>query len=561
VTSRPASQTVTDETAASTPVAESSQQARRLPLLICSLVLLGFVARLFYGYDADELQHLHFAWNIAQGHVPFRDFFEHHPPLLHYLMAPFVGGLTEPGFTLLLMTRLIALGVVAVLLRAFYLLLQKAVPARTAWWGLLALVTLHPFGTQIFEFRADWIALASALAAANLLLPTVRPEGSHPIRSAFVAGLATGIGVGLTQKTLFLLAGMLAWCALAAAYAEDPPTRRRRIAVMAVFTAGAVLPVVLLLAFFAAQGAGAAFVDDVLRINMRWASEGTWRYVVQESFLPSLPVYVLAFARLAAAASQLRSHLRRSSPEALVAILLALGTLAMLQTPVPHGQSFLFFVGPWAAYLAVCAVEGYANDPTHLRRDVLFFVGAAIFCLAGLYPVNAAIAVAMWGLLVTLVVRRVRQEKSSTGRRDLALALGLTVGVLVYAGRVVDGVRRHEARDQARFIAFAHAQIPAGEAVLETWPLVTPFRPQPSEHGFARVGIVQTLSPAVLEDEYIGAVRSGKARAVIVDEQDIARQLPRFAQFLHTECYRAVNAPPTRDRLQLYLYTSPATRP
>ena len=38
--------------------------------------------------DPDESQHLHVAWLVAQGQVPYRDFWEHHLPLFHYGVAP-----------------------------------------------------------------------------------------------------------------------------------------------------------------------------------------------------------------------------------------------------------------------------------------------------------------------------------------------------------------------------------------------------------------------------------------------------------------------------------------
>src|SRR4051812_45251188 len=33
-------------------------------------------------FDTDELEHLHGAWCISRGLVMYKDFFEHHPPLL-----------------------------------------------------------------------------------------------------------------------------------------------------------------------------------------------------------------------------------------------------------------------------------------------------------------------------------------------------------------------------------------------------------------------------------------------------------------------------------------------
>src|SRR5437762_6666300 len=45
------------------------------------LALRVFVLQKRY-YDTDELEHLHAAWSVAQGQVLYKDFFEHHGPLL-----------------------------------------------------------------------------------------------------------------------------------------------------------------------------------------------------------------------------------------------------------------------------------------------------------------------------------------------------------------------------------------------------------------------------------------------------------------------------------------------
>lgn len=40
---------------------------------------------------ADDLEHLHASWLVWQGQVPYRDFFEHHHPLMWYVFAPVIG--------------------------------------------------------------------------------------------------------------------------------------------------------------------------------------------------------------------------------------------------------------------------------------------------------------------------------------------------------------------------------------------------------------------------------------------------------------------------------------
>ena len=40
--------------------------------------------------NGDNVEHLHSSWLIWQGYQPYKDFFQHHNPLLWYLSAPFV---------------------------------------------------------------------------------------------------------------------------------------------------------------------------------------------------------------------------------------------------------------------------------------------------------------------------------------------------------------------------------------------------------------------------------------------------------------------------------------
>ena len=38
-------------------------------------------------FDPDEFEHMHSAWLISQGFLPYLDYFEHHTPALHFLLA------------------------------------------------------------------------------------------------------------------------------------------------------------------------------------------------------------------------------------------------------------------------------------------------------------------------------------------------------------------------------------------------------------------------------------------------------------------------------------------
>src|SRR2546428_5467978 len=71
--------------------------------------------------DPDESQHLHAAWLIAQGRVPYADFWEHHMPLLSYALAPVTRWFAErpevyfAGRAIMAVTAAATLGLVYVL--------------------------------------------------------------------------------------------------------------------------------------------------------------------------------------------------------------------------------------------------------------------------------------------------------------------------------------------------------------------------------------------------------------------------------------------------------------
>ncbi|MBO5442147.1 MAG: glycosyltransferase family 39 protein, partial [Alphaproteobacteria bacterium] len=68
-----------------------------LRLLFCIFTFLFVVFALLRAFNAlgfyfDTHEHIHSSYLISQGLVPYRDFFEHHHPLLWYLLCPLVFG-------------------------------------------------------------------------------------------------------------------------------------------------------------------------------------------------------------------------------------------------------------------------------------------------------------------------------------------------------------------------------------------------------------------------------------------------------------------------------------
>jgi hypothetical protein len=69
------------------------EQLRPYRVIILLFILAAFVLRIpilkVRYFDPDEFQHLHGARQIYRGQIPYRDYFEHHTPFLHFILTGF----------------------------------------------------------------------------------------------------------------------------------------------------------------------------------------------------------------------------------------------------------------------------------------------------------------------------------------------------------------------------------------------------------------------------------------------------------------------------------------
>lgn len=69
--------------------------------IFCAVLLfytLGFMIWTVFNTETgngDNVEHIHSTWLVFNNKVPYRDFFQHHNPLLWYVFAPFIGFITN----------------------------------------------------------------------------------------------------------------------------------------------------------------------------------------------------------------------------------------------------------------------------------------------------------------------------------------------------------------------------------------------------------------------------------------------------------------------------------
>jgi hypothetical protein len=534
-----------------TPAEDST--VRRLWGLWAAVVALGFVAYLFHGYDADELQHLHILWRIGQGELPYRDFFEHHPPLFHLLLAPLFRSFSEADVTVLLLARTITLSITLLSLRLLTLLLRRFVSPVSACVGIGAMIALPVFGRSAMELRPDVAGLLSILGAVLVLARSLRPGRMTGARSTLFAGALFGTAACFTQKALVALAGAAIWMGVACLFA--PPKRgeriRRFVALLALMT-GAGLTVGACALLFAAMGAGREFWEYVFAINLRWKRIAPGWHCMPETLLLCFPLFVFALTALARMLEGGGALLRDVAPETLIGALLLAGIAGQLATPIPTWQSVLVFLAPWTACLSAIQIARFASEPGSVHADRLRLLAASALVLSAMTWLNTAIGAAIWSVMTWIVWRVWRHAGSVEARLRCLMAMSLLPGLVYRIGFAADQVYQHKYAEQQRIMRYLQAHTAPTEAVLHPWPVLLPFRMAATRHWCAPLDMLNTLAGPPMEAEYIAALQSGRVRLAAVHPRRVERFLPGFHAYLQTRCRRLKDAPATGKDLQVY---------
>ena len=106
--------------------------------LCFGLIFCLYVACYTTTLGGDTLEHIHASWLVYANFIPYKDFFEHHNPLLWYMFAPFVGlhakGLDDNIIT----STVISSAIIASFINYLYLYLITSRFLSTKFGGLIA---------------------------------------------------------------------------------------------------------------------------------------------------------------------------------------------------------------------------------------------------------------------------------------------------------------------------------------------------------------------------------------------------------------------------------------
>lgn len=438
-----------------------------LPIVVVAIVGIPFALRLelleVRGFNPDEFQHLHHAWRISLGDLPSRDFFDHHLPALHFLLAPLLRGYqvawsgSEAIAAILQARRLMWVCAAGVLLGSW--MLAAAWRGRREAWTVVALLSgLGLFLSKSVEVRPDVPAAALLVAAVLAWLRALR-GGRWSM--AVASGLLLGLALVFTQKVLFFGPGLACVSVLYVVEAGAGGTRRR-IGLVLVQVACFLLPLAATCLYFAFQDSLVPFLDANFVKNATWSGPGP------SGFLAVIAREDTAFIVLLTAG-------------------LVVGSRGAAADPGGRAAGWL--------------VPACFLSPA-LGLSLLPVVTFHYFLL--LAPFAACLAAA--GLLAVL------DHAGPSGRRWLPLALALLA--IVPMRRFVDAFERGNwsTLEGLRFVARNTAP---WEPVLDGFTGLGVFRPRPFFHAFLSEEFFAVQTPTERE-AVLAAFRTGRVAPKLV---------------------------------------------
>lgn len=350
-------------------------------VVILVFILIAFFIRIpilqVRSFDPDEFQHLHSARQIYHGEIPYRDYFDHHTPFLHFILSglyPIVG----EDINILFVARSLMLVFTTIILCLTFILARQLYGTDTGLFAVLFLSYVLIFLEKTIEIRPDLGAVTFWLASMIFMVKGIQTKVSW--KWHLLSGLSMGTAVMFTQKSIFGLPGIF----IALVYPiidrrVGVSWRKQRKQVLA-FLGGIAAPVLLTCVFFLAHGALWQFINCNFIMNSQWkvrfSPTGYIKQMIQQN--PFFPVMGLAGLLVNIVWLHRREEVARGIFIPVFCTISVLIGLFIL--PVPYRQYYLLFIPLLAIYsgfiIKKCMEFDFRKIEVSLRMIFsLFFAG------------------------------------------------------------------------------------------------------------------------------------------------------------------------------------------
>ncbi len=150
---------------------------------------------------ADDFEHMHAAWLVWNGYIPYTDFFEHHHPLMWYLFAPIMG-MANRNILIIFPLRVIMCSISILTLCVVYRLIKGFLKDRMS-----ALLTICIFASSlivqcsIIQIKPDMFMHLFFMLGLYYFFKFIRDEKQKDLN---ICAIMMTIGFLFLQTIIFL---------------------------------------------------------------------------------------------------------------------------------------------------------------------------------------------------------------------------------------------------------------------------------------------------------------------------------------------------------------------
>lgn len=325
---------------------------RIITVVTICLALLLLPIMLNFQINPDEIEHIHSAWSVTRGAVPYADFFQHHNALLWYLIALLIlvfGSWTGVIFISRGIITLMSLGIAAAVYRVAR---QTGVSREAGMITACLLLSVVPFVDTGIVTRPDVPMVLFGWISIEYLIRFLKSSRS---RDLMVCGLCVSMSFLFLQKAAYLcFAYFILFCFWMM-------TRRVSIGDLFRFTVSFLVPLVPYAVYLLLSGSFHDYILNNFVYNMTRSISGqNGDYSFLILFMhngPTVVLFIIGAIHLIVNKGSEDVYLRKTI--LFITLVLLIGPFVTKTTSV----RFFFFAMPGA-----CIVIGFFLDSLFRRK-------------------------------------------------------------------------------------------------------------------------------------------------------------------------------------------------
>ncbi|MFH1744489.1 MAG: glycosyltransferase family 39 protein [bacterium] len=504
-----------------------------LVIFLLFISLVGFVIRLPEIWDRmidpDEFEHLHAAFSMSAGMVPYRDFFEHHPPLFWLVLLPLFRLFDDPASILIGARVLMAVMTLGTLIITFDL--AKTLSGKLA--GILSvafLVHIGLFLEKSFETRPDVPELLFWLLSIRIVVAACRRN-----RSIFfgVAGFLAGFSILCSQKAIPGIVGLLAGIMLHPWL--DTTSNRRGIGFhhALFFLLGCVLPLGAVYCVFILLNGGNEFIYRCFLFNAVWKVRLNPIPVCLEFIRQNPVIFSLGLTGFFMDLGFPRTRYERTAfLGALVGFFFGIGLI-----PVVQRQYLLLLFPLWsifgAEWLAFRVMQNKNGDYRVWDFVLAISLGISLAYSSPTIYGRFGIFILLWFVIFALafLLFSCRSKFKNSVLKEVLLAM-IVVGILLPP--LIRSAQRDYIRNtmQLEHVRIVMEETQPTDAVFDGWSGYGFFRPHAYYYFFLHREIRAMLKENELGNDVVESLRKTVPKIVIYDNQ-IQRLAPEVSNYIY----------------------------